>query len=115
MAQAERSTKVDAAAAIDQVLAAEQSVREAMEACRSEARAVLETAREQARRVTRRATARISRLHARCDELCRARVRALRQDALKGAPRPELNDDDRQELARAAERMAARLTCPDDG
>ena len=115
MSVKERSAKVDAAAAIDHVLSAEQSVREAMEACRREAQSVLEAARDESRRITRRATGRISRLHARCDELCRARVRALRQDALKGAPRPELNDDDRQELARAAERMAARLTCPDDG
>lgn len=115
MANADLSAKVDAAAAIDEVLAAEQSVREAMEACRKEAQVVVETARDEARRVTRRATGRISRLHSRCEELCRERIEETRRDALRDAPRPELDDADIEELARAAERMATRLTRPADG
>ena len=115
MSGREGSAKVDAAAAIDQVLAAEQSVREAMEACRKEAQSVLETARDESRRITRRATGRISRLHARCDADCSRRIEASRREAMKDAPRDELDAGDREALARAAGRLAARLTSPDDG
>lgn len=115
MSGKERSAKVDAAAAIDHVLAAEQSVREAMEACRREAQSVLEAARDESRRITRRATGRISRLHARCDALCGERIEASRQDAMKDAPRVALDGTDREAVVLAADRLAARLTSPDDG
>jgi vacuolar-type H+-ATPase subunit H len=115
MSGRQRSAKVDSAAAIDLVLAAEQSVRDAMEACRREAQSVLETARDESRRITRRSTGRISRLHARCDTLCAARIDASRRDAMKDAPRAELDDADHEAVALAADRLAARLTSPDDG
>ncbi len=115
MSKPETQGKVDAAAAIEQVLAAEQAVREDMEACRREAQAILETAREEGRRIARRATARISRLHARCDELSEQRIADIREQALQHAPRTELNDADLEAVASAARRMAARLTRPDHG
>jgi hypothetical protein len=108
-------TLSDAAAAIDEVLVAETAAREAMEACRKEAEDILEAARELARHTNRRTTARITRLHARCDELVVARIAALRAAAREEAVRSELNATDRDRLARAVDRLAARLTRPTDG
>jgi vacuolar-type H+-ATPase subunit H len=105
----------DAAAAIDEVLVAETAAREAMEACRKEAEDILEAAREQARHINRRTSARISRLHARCDELVAARIAALGAAAREEAIRGELTAADRDLLARAVDRLAARLTRPADG
>jgi vacuolar-type H+-ATPase subunit H len=105
----------DAAAAIDEVLVAETAAREAMEACRREAEDILEAAREEARHINRRATARITRLHARCNELVAARIAALRAAAREEAIRGDLNAADRDLLARAVDRLAARLTRQIDG
>jgi vacuolar-type H+-ATPase subunit H len=105
----------EAAAAIDEVLVAETAAREAMEACRREAEAILEAAREEARHINRRATARITRLHARCDELLVARIAAIRAAAREDALRSDLNAADRELLVRAVDRLAARLTQPADG
>ncbi|MEJ2515941.1 MAG: hypothetical protein P8080_06190 [Gammaproteobacteria bacterium] len=115
MSKPDSTGNVDAAAAIEKVLAAEQAVREDMESCRREAQAILETAREKGRRITRRATGRISRLHARCDELSEQRIATIRAEALAQAPRTELNDADRETVTEAARRMAARLTRPEHG
>lgn len=108
-------SKADAAAAIDEVLVAETAARKAMEACRQEAEELLEAAREDARRITRLATARVTKLHTRCDELVQARIAEIREDAREDAVRTELNTTDRETLARAVERLAARLTRPGNG
>jgi vacuolar-type H+-ATPase subunit H len=115
MPESTRPSKADAAAAIDQVLAAETAAREAMEACRKEAEAILEAARDDARAIGRRANERISRLHARCDELVRSRVAELRAQASPEAVRTRLDAADRELLAQAVERLAARLTRPGNG
>ncbi len=115
MPNATGPSKADAAAAIDEVLAAETAAREAMEACRNEAEEILEAAREDVRRINRLASARISRLHARCDMLAQSRVVEIRQQAREEALRTELDAADREVLARAVERLAARLTRPGNG
>lgn len=107
--------KADAAAAIDEVLGAETDVRQAMDACRQQAEDILEAAREDARRINRLATARVTRLHTRCDELVQARIAAMRAAAGEDAIRAELNATDREMLAQAVDRLAARLTRPGNG
>jgi vacuolar-type H+-ATPase subunit E/Vma4 len=86
-----------------------------MQACRKEAEDILEAAREDARRIGRLANRRVSKLHARCSELVTARVTAIRAAAREGAVRTELNDADRELLAQAVDRLAARLTRPGNG
>jgi cell division septum initiation protein DivIVA len=107
--------KPDAAAAIDEVLIAETAARQAMEACRTEAEEILEAAREDARRINRLATGRATRLHSRCNELVHSRITEIRAAAREDAVRTELNDADREMLARAIERLAARMTRPGNG
>lgn len=107
--------KADAAAAIDEVLVAETAARQAMEACRKEAEDVLEAARENAREIARIANARVSKLHSRCDALLTTRVAEIRATATEEAVRTELNDADRDLLAKAVDRLAARLTRPGHG
>jgi vacuolar-type H+-ATPase subunit H len=108
-------TTADAAAAIDEVLVAETAARQAMEACRKEAEEVLEAAREDARQINRIANQRITRLHARCNELVNSRIAGLRAEARESAVRTELNAADRDLLTRAVDRLAARLTRPGNG
>ncbi|MFU8822034.1 MAG: hypothetical protein ACNA8G_10825 [Gammaproteobacteria bacterium] len=108
-------SKADAAAAIDEVLVAETAARQAMEACRQEAEELLEAAREDARRINRLAIARVTKLHTRCNELVQARIAEIRVAAREDAVRTELNATDRETLARAVERLAARLTRPGNG
>ena len=108
-------SKADAAAAIDEVLVAETAARQAMEACRNEAEDILEAAREDARRTGRLANARISKLHARCDQLVNTRIAGIRAAAREDAVRTELNAADREMLAEAVDRLAARLTRRGDG
>lgn len=115
MSQAIDPSKSDAAAAIDEVLVAETAVREAMEACRQEADRVLDAAREDARRIARNASQRASRLHARCNQLVARQIEGIRRAAGIDAPRTELNAEDRERLAAAVARLAARLTRPSDG
>jgi vacuolar-type H+-ATPase subunit H len=108
-------SKADAAAAIDEVLVAETAARQAMDACTNEAEEILEAAREDARRINRLATARVTKLHARCDELVNTRIAEIRAAARDGAVRTELNAADREMLAGAVDRLAARLTRRGDG
>lgn len=108
-------SKADAAAAIDEVLTAETAARQAMEACRREAENVLEAAREHARAIARIANARVSKLHSRCDALLATRTAEIRAAAREEAVRTELNAADRELLAKAVERLAARLTRPGHG
>lgn len=115
MSQQIDPNKSDAAAAIDEVLVAETAAREAMEACRQQAESVLEAARDDARRIARIANQRVSRLHARCDQLVADRINEIRRAAGEDAVRAELNAADREELAAAVERLAARMTRPSDG
>lgn len=107
--------KSDAAAAIDEVLVAETAARQAMEACRNEAEKLLEAAREDARRITRRTTERITRLHANCNELLTDRSAKIRATARDDAVRTELDSTDREMLAQAVDRLAARMTRPGNG
>lgn len=106
--------KSEAATAIDEVLVAETAARQAMEACGEAAEQRLETAREDARRIARRANERVSRLHARCDDIVDARIESIRAAASEEAVRTELNAADRDMLADAVDRLAARLTRPGD-
>lgn len=105
----------DAATAIDEVLVAETAARQAMEACSQEAEAILEAAREDARRINRIATARLTRLHTRCDQLVTDRVDGLRAAARKDAVRTELDAADGKLLASAVKHLAARMTRPGNG
>ena len=105
----------DAAAAIDDVLVAETAARQAMEACRKEAEDILEAAREDARHISRLANQRISKLHTRCDALVSSRIEAIRTEAREEAVRTELNAADREMLATAVARLAARLTQAGNG
>lgn len=103
-----------AAQAIDEVLAAETAAHEAMEASHQQAEELLEAAREDARRINRIANQRASRLSTRCDALVEQRIVELRAAAVREAVRSELNDADHQQLKRAIERLATRLTQPDE-
>lgn len=105
----------DAAAAIDEVLVAETAARQAMEACRKEAEDILEAAREDTRQINRVANQRITRLHARCNALVNSRVTEIRAAAREAAVRTELDIADRELLTRAVDRLAARLTRPNNG
>lgn len=105
----------DAAAAIDEILVAETAARRAMEACRGEAEEILEAAREDARHINRRANLRITRLHNRCSELVAASIADIHAQAGVDAFRDELDDRDRELLARAVNRLATRLTWPGHG
>ena len=109
------ASQSDAAAAMDEVLVAETATRQAMEACRKEAEEILEAAREDARRITRIANSRVSKLHARCDQLVNSRVAEIRAAAREEAVRTELHAADRELLAAAVDRLAARLTRPGHG
>ncbi|NGP53747.1 hypothetical protein [Thioalkalivibrio sp. XN8] len=115
MAEGNRPTSSDAAAAIDEVLLAESATRQATEACRQEAESTLEAAREDARRIARTANARITKLHNHCDALVRERIEAIRAGARDEAVRTELNTADREMLREAVDRLANRLTRPGDG
>jgi vacuolar-type H+-ATPase subunit H len=115
MSNSSHAGKADAAAAIDQVLVAETAAREAMEACRQEAEEILEAAREDARRIARRAAERASGLHARCDLQVQQRIAGILDQARHDAPRAELDDADRDALAKAVESLAVRLTCTGHG
>lgn len=115
MSENHRPRSSDAAAAIDDVLAAETAARQAMEACRQVAEDTLEAAREDARRIRRRANQRLSQLHNHCDQRVRDRVEEVRAAAEKDAVRTELNGADQEMLARAVERLAGQLTRPGDG
>lgn len=115
MSNSAKPIRADAATAIDEVLVAETAARQAMEACRQQAEAILETAREDARRINRIANERVSKLHNRCDELTAARIAEIRAAAGEDAVRTELNAADRDLLATAAERLVARLTRSPDG
>ena len=105
----------DAATAIDDVLVAETAARQAMEACRKEAEDILEAAREDARHINRLANQRISKLHARCNVLVTTRIEAIRTAAREEAVRTELNAADREMLATAVTRLAARMTQTGNG
>jgi vacuolar-type H+-ATPase subunit H len=107
--------KSDAAAAIDEVLVAETAAREAMEACRQEAESILEAAREDVRRIARLANQRVSKLHARCDRLMAERIEEIRRAAGQDAVAAELDTADRERLADAVTRLAARMTRPGHG
>lgn len=115
MAKNDRPRSSDAAAAIDDVLAAETTARQAMEACRKTAEETLEAAREDARRIRRRANQRLSRLHNHCDQRVRERIEKLRSHAEQDAIRTELNAADRRMLERAVEHLARQLTRRGDG
>lgn len=115
MSNSSHAGKADAAAAIDQVLVAETAARQAMEACRKEAEEILEAAREDARRIARRASERASSLHARCDVQVQRQIAGIHEQARNDAARAELNDADRETLAKAVESLAARLTCAGHG
>lgn len=115
MSNSVHPNKADAATAIDEVLVAETAARQAMEACRQQAEAILEAARDDARRINRLANERVSKLHKRCDELTAARIAEIRAAARTDAVRTELNAADRDLLATAVERLAARLTRSPDG
>jgi vacuolar-type H+-ATPase subunit H len=104
-----------AAQAIDEVLAAETTARKAMEACHQQAEELLEAAREDARRINRTANQRASRLSTRCDALVEERIAELRAAGVRDAVRSELDESDHQRLKRAIERLATRLTQPDEG
>ncbi|NGX17058.1 hypothetical protein [Wenzhouxiangella sp. XN24] len=114
MSRQNDSPKSEAATAIDEVLVAETAARQAMEACREAAEQCLEAAREDARRINRRANQRVSRLHAHCDAIVEARIGKIRAAASEEAVRTELNAADRDMLAQAVDRLAARLTRPAD-
>jgi vacuolar-type H+-ATPase subunit H len=110
MPDQEHAAKADAARAMDDVLAAEQEAREAMDACRKEAEQILEAAREEARRIAHLATERITRLHARCDQLAQGQIAQLQAEIQRAAPRAELDASDQVMLEAAARRLAVRLT-----
>ena len=114
MSRTNDSKQSEAATAIDEVLVAETAARQAVEACHKAAEQRLEAAREDARRITRRANRRVSRLHAHCDAIVDARIGQIRAAASEGAVRTELNAADRDMLAQAVDRLAARLTRPGD-
>ncbi len=109
------SNSSSTAEAIDQALAAETSAREAMQASQQEAEQILANAREHARRIDRNANRRASDLRSRCNRLVKQRVDEMRDAASKDPIRSELNDADRHSLHQAVQRLAGKLTQPEDG
>ncbi len=102
-----------AAMAIDQVLAAEAGVRQAMQDCNEQAEQIVEAAREDARRILRTANHRAGGLHERCDRLIEEAVRTLREQASQHRTSDELDPSDLAQVDDAVARVAARLTGTD--
>jgi hypothetical protein len=95
--------------AMDHVLEAEQAVRDAIRAGERRGAAVIAEANEQIRRIEQRAAERIRRAHDRCaDAVGREARRADERGPADDDP-AELDDDERERVRRAADRLAARL------
>ena len=91
--------------AIERVLQAERAGEARLRDCRAQAEALVASAREQAAAVTRRSDARISKLHAAYLSKISAEIANL---PTPQAATCETVDD--ADLARAARRLAAKLT-----
>lgn len=109
-----KSNSSSTAEAIDQALAAETSAREAMQASQQQAEQISAEAREHARRINRNANRRASDLRRRCNRLVKQRIDEMREAASKDPVRSELNDADRHSLNQAVQRLAGKLSQPED-
>ncbi len=96
--------------AIGRVLAAEDEARDAVDACRREARMLVAEARAGTRRILQRADRRISALHSHCLLSVGRSVRSLQAEtaSIPLAPSGETVQDER--LDEVVRRLAADLT-----
>jgi hypothetical protein len=100
--------------AMDHVLEAEQAVRDAIRAGERRGAAIIAEANERIRRIEQRAAERIRRAHDRCADAVRRETRLADQRGPADDDPAELDDDERERLRRAADRLAARLSGEQD-
>lgn len=115
MSGEDRVRQIESADAIREVLGAEADIRRKVAACREDIAAALAAEQERARAIEQRTRERLSRLHAHCERQIEARTSSLRARAGSEAPPAQLDEDDRDRLRAAAERLSARLTGAVDG
>ena len=106
-----RTTSV--AEAMDRVLAREREAQDQLESCRTEAEQILSDAREAARRIQETTQHRISRIHAASNRATAARIRDMRRQASKKTAAIDYEPTQSEAVARAAQRLARRLTSRD--
>ncbi len=103
----------DVSQAMEEVLSAERQVREAIEASRAQAGAIVEGAREAARRIEARADARISTAHRLCADRTAVAVEAIM--ATLNVESAEVVQWDDALIAEAVAALATRMTGGDGG
>jgi vacuolar-type H+-ATPase subunit H len=106
-----RTTSV--AEAMDKVLAREREAQEQLESCRKEAEQILADARETARHIQETTQRRISRIHAASNRATAARIRDMRRETSKKTAAIDYEPTQSEAVARAASRLARRLTSRD--
>lgn len=114
MPQRGMSEPSSAAGAMERVLAAEASAREAIAAGEAEAARRVEAARGRARRIRRRATERIVAVQRARVAATDATVLEMRRTALVTALTEDLDVEDRRALRAAAAALAAEIVGGDD-
>jgi cell division septum initiation protein DivIVA len=96
--------------AMDRVLAAEREAQEQLEACQAEADRIIAAAREKSRGIQETTRGRISRIHAASNRETAARIRGMRRDTAKKSAAIDYEPTQSEAVARAARRLARRLT-----
>ena len=96
--------------AINRVLAAEKSARDAVELCRAEARQAVNRARLQSRQILERADERIGLLHHRCEESVSSRLAQLAAEAKRIPERAVVGPEMEERLRAACRNLAEQMT-----
>lgn len=106
MAQPKNDTEV----AMNRVLEAERAAHAAVTECEARAAALIDAAQQQARRIHSRTDTRLSQVHARCALALGQQVETLLQQGSGGAANAALDDEMRELLTAAIDRLAESLT-----
>lgn len=96
--------------AMDRVLAAEREAQEQLEACQVEADRIIAAAREKTRGIQETTRGRIGRIHAASNRETAARIRSMRRETAKKSAAIDYEPTQSEAVARAARRLARRLT-----
>lgn len=99
--------------AMDRVLASEREAQAQLETCRAEADQILARARDSVRRIQETTQRRISRIHAAANRATAARIRDMRRETSRKSAAIDYEPTQSEAVARAASRLALRLTSPD--
>jgi vacuolar-type H+-ATPase subunit H len=109
----ERKSSGDSAsvdAAINRVLAAEQSAREAIADCRKQARTLLDEARERAHRIEKSAEARISTITTLSNLGINRAIAGIEAQAISLTEKPEVSDAQVKRLGQMIDRLIDEMT-----